>query len=455
MAKDKIFFSCSECGYNTGNWVGKCPGCGAWDTLVEELVKKEQKQASKSLLGDGKAVLLSKITGDDAIRISCGDSELDRILGGGLVAGSAVLIGGDPGIGKSTLLLQSANKIAESRDKPVLYVTAEESARQIKLRAERLGDISNNILILAENSVANILKICHSTELSLIIIDSIQMVYWEEIKSAPGSVAQVRESAAGLVAMSKRLNVPLFIVGHVTKDGAIAGPKVLEHMVDAVLYFEGDQHHSARILRAVKNRFGAVGEIGIYEMASDGLLPINDPSRLFLSSSDYKTEGTAITASIEGTRPFLVEVQALVTTGYAGSAKRRISGADNNRVSMLIAVLEKRCEISMYDQDVFVNVVGGVQLDEPSADLSLIMAIAGSIKNCSLSQRTICLGEVGLGGEIRPVSYIEQRLKEAERLGFDRAIIPIENAKKLKKIKMEVTPVKEVEDALQNLERKL
>lgn len=454
MAKQKTVYSCTECGHNTIKWVGKCPSCGQWDTLVEEAVEPENKQASKSVLGDGKAVPLTEIAGEDVMRFSCGETELDRILGGGLVAGSAVLIGGDPGIGKSTLLLQSANNISSINDKPVLYVTAEESARQIKLRAERLGELNDNLLVLAENNVNNILAVCEKLEPSLIIIDSIQMVYWPEMASAPGSVGQVRECASGLIAMAKRKDTPLFIVGHVTKDGAIAGPKVLEHMVDVVLYFEGDRHHSARILRAVKNRFGAIGEIGIYEMALRGLLPVNDPSRLFLSNSDYKTEGTAVTASIEGTRPFLVEVQALVTGGYPGGAKRRISGADSNRVSMLIAVLEKRCGLSLYDQDVFVNIVGGVQLEEPAADLALLTAIAGSFKESSLPPKTICIGEVGLGGEVRPVNSLEMRLKEAARLGFEQAIIPIENNKKdPQKMKIKIIPVREVEDALQNLDK--
>ncbi|MHC4872588.1 MAG: DNA repair protein RadA [Planctomycetota bacterium] len=453
MAKKKTVFSCTECGHSAVKWVGKCPGCGLWDTLVEENVTAESSQASKSQLGDGCAQFIAEIRGEDIMRTSCGDTELDRILGGGLVAGSAVLIGGDPGIGKSTLLLQSANRIADLQEKPVLYVTAEESARQIKLRSERLGQVSENILILAENNVNNILKVCEGSNPSLIIIDSIQMVYWPEMSSAPGSVGQVRECASGLIAQAKRKNIPLFIVGHVTKDGSIAGPKVLEHMVDVVLYFEGDKHHSARILRAVKNRFGAIGEIGIYEMASQGLLPVSDPSRLFLSSSDYKSEGTAVTASLEGTRPFLVEVQALVTAGYPGGAKRRISGADSNRVSMLIAVLEKRCGLSLYDQDVFVNIVGGVQLEEPAADLALLTAIAGSLRESSLSKKTICLGEVGLGGEVRPVNSIEQRLKEAERLGFESALVPTENSKKLKNCSLKIIPVREVEDALQNLER--
>lgn len=453
MAKQKTVFSCTECGHSAVKWVGKCPGCGMWDTLVEENINSESSGGSKSQLGNGQAQFISDITGEDVLRTSCGDSELDRILGGGLVTGSAVLIGGDPGIGKSTLLLQSANSIADIQKNPVLYVTAEESAKQIKLRSERLSKVSENILILAENNINNILKVCEESNPSLIIIDSIQMVYWPEMSSAPGSVGQVRECASGLIAQAKRKNTPLFIVGHVTKDGAIAGPKVLEHMVDVVLYFEGDRHHSARILRAVKNRFGAIGEIGIYEMASSGLLPVTDPSRLFLSNSNYRSEGTAVTASLEGTRPFLVEVQALVTAGYPGGAKRRISGADSNRVSMLIAVLEKRCGMSLYDQDVFVNIVGGVQLEEPAADLALLTAIAGSLRESSLPGNTICIGEVGLGGEVRPVNSIEMRLKEAERLGFENALIPFENSKKLEKISLNIICVKEVEEALQNLER--
>lgn len=446
MAKMRSIFVCSACGGETSKWAGKCPACGAWDTILEEVARVEGKLASRAAVGAGHPTPITDIGGDESLRTDTGEPELNRILGGGLVPGSAVLVGGDPGIGKSTLLLQLAGMLAETATAPVLYVSAEESARQVRLRAERLNMLADNLYVFAENNVEVILAEAEKLAPSLIIIDSIQMVFWPRIESAPGSVSQVRESAAGLIAMAKRLHAPMFLVGHVTKDGAIAGPKVLEHMVDVVLYFEGDRHHAARILRAVKNRFGAVNEIGVFEMVSEGLRVVQDPSRLFLSTTG-PGEGSVITASLEGTRPFLVEVQALVVTGYPGNARRRVTGADTNRVSMLLAVLEKRCGLAFSDQDVFVNVVGGAQLLDPCSDLPIAMAMAGSLQERPLRRDMVVLGEIGLGGEIRPVHAIETRLKEAARLGFRSALIPAENAKDAQKTGVELFPIRHVEEA--------
>ncbi|MBN2712727.1 MAG: DNA repair protein RadA, partial [Planctomycetes bacterium] len=379
MAKKKTVYACRECGYISRRWLGKCPSCNEWDTLIEEVETEEApvSSGSRSSRGKNKPVPVTEIFSDGESRVGTGVKDLDRILGGGLVQGSAILIGGEPGIGKSTLLMQVSNWLAK-KDLKILYVTAEESEMQIKLRAERLDCLHENLLALAENNLDNILAAGENTDCGAIIVDSIQMVYWADIGSAPGSVGQVRECAAALIAQAKRRGVPLFLVGHVTKDGAIAGPKVLEHMVDVVLNFEGDRFHAARILRAAKNRFGAVNEIGVFEMGARGLIPVLDPSALFLSGRKENAPGTVVTAPLEGTRPFLVEVQALVAPGYPGNARRRVSGIDSSRAAMLLAVLEKRCELVLSDQDVFMNVVGGADVREPGADLALALAIAGS-----------------------------------------------------------------------------
>ncbi|MHC4885746.1 MAG: DNA repair protein RadA [Planctomycetota bacterium] len=455
MAKTKSVFTCTECGSQSPKWLGKCPGCGAWDTLVEEAIRPaaDEKRASRSALGGGSAQPITAVDLDTTTRMPTGESEFDRVLGGGIVAGSAVLLGGDPGIGKSTLLLQTAFRIASIQDSPVLYVTAEESARQLRLRAERLGGLNDNLLVMPENNLTLILKEVERTQPGLIIIDSIQMVFWPELESAAGSVGQVRECAAGLVALAKREGIPLFIVGHVTKDGAIAGPKVLEHMVDVVLTFEGDRHHTARILRATKNRYGATGEIGVFEMAAQGLQAVLDPSRLFLSGNHGPTEGSVITASVEGTRPFLVEVQALVVPGIPGGARRRISGADSARVSMLVAVLEKRCELDLHDKDIFINVVGGVQLDEPAADLAIALAIASSLLEVSFPREQIAIGEIGLGGEVRTISASEPRIKEAARLGFTRALLPVDNGEDCTVKGATCIGIRQLEEALDTLRR--
>lgn len=423
MSKRKTVFRCVECGYSSAKWLGRCPACNAWDTLAEEAAEPESGGGSRSPRGVAKPEPITAIVADTSARVLTGIGDFDRILGGGLVQGSAVLIGGEPGVGKSTLLLQLAHWLARGGLR-ALYVTAEESAMQLRLRGERLRCLHDNLLVLAENNLDNILAEIDASGAQAAIIDSIQMVYWSELGSAPGSVGQVRECAAALIARAKRGALPLFLVGHVTKDGAIAGPKVLEHMVDVVLGFEGDMFHAARILRATKNRFGAVNEIGVFEMTSRGLSPIDDPSKLFLSGKREHSAGSAVTAPVSGSRPFLVEVQALVAPGLPGNARRKVSGADPNRAAMLLAVLEKRCGITLYDKDVFLNVVGGAEMREPAGDLALAAAVESSLRERAVPADLVIVGEVGLGGEVRPVPQIEARLAEAARLGFARAVIP-------------------------------
>lgn len=449
MAKKKTIFICKECGAKAKNWVGRCPSCQEWDTFIEEKEQTEVNSGSRSSKGSGEITPISEIKSENNVRYHTGVKELDRILGGGLVKGGAVLIGGEPGIGKSTMLMQVARWLAES-ELTILYVTAEESAMQLKMRAERLNALSERLLVTAENDLDQILKAVEKSKADIVILDSIQMVYWECIGSSPGSVGQVRECAAALIAQAKRMNIPLFLVGHVTKDGGIAGPKVLEHMVDVVLQFEGDRFHAARILRAIKNRYGAVNEIGVFEMTGTGLTPVLDPSRLFLSGRTPGA-GTVVTASLEGSRPFMVEVQALVAPGYPANAKRQVSGADKNRTQMMIAVLEKRAELSLYDKDIFLNVVGGASLNDPGGDLALAVSIASSLREIPFPEDMLVIGEIGLGGEVRPVAQLEGRLKEAARLGFKRAIVPA--VSKLPKVKLELIPVNKVDDALNMLER--
>jgi DNA repair protein RadA/Sms len=454
MARPSVSYVCVACGERASRWMGKCPACGEWDTFQEERVEHGPRQAASSAPAASTAPAAQPVTevgGEQEPRIVTGEAELDRILGGGLVAGSAVLVGGDPGIGKSTLLLQAGLRMAADGPGPILYATAEESAAQLRLRAERVGALQPRLQVLAENNVNRILREAEHIEAAAVVVDSVQMIYWPEMESAPGSVSQVRECAAGLIAQAKRRGAPLLLVGHVTKEGAIAGPRVLEHMVDAVLYFEGDRHHSARILRAVKNRFGATGEIGVFEMVADGLAPVRDPSRLFLSGRGTDNDGAVVTAAMEGTRPFLVEVQALVTAGLPGSARRRISGVDANRVSMLLAVMEKRCGLGLADRDVFVNVVGGVQLDRPCADLAVALAVAGSLRERPLQSDLVAVGEIGLGGEIRPAAAMEIRLKEARRMGFSRALVPHDTAPAAAPEGLALERVRRLDDALAHL----
>jgi DNA repair protein RadA/Sms len=403
--------------------VGRCPECQEWNSLVEEREAPPPAKARATLSAISKATPITEVESVDAIRICSGIEEFDRILGGGAVLGSAVLIGGDPGIGKSTLLLQAVDRVAASGLR-VLYVTAEESLLQTRLRAERLGVATPNLFLLAETNAEAILDQIEKVQPAMVVIDSIQMVYLPELPAAPGSVGQVRETAMRLVYHAKRHGYPVFLVGHVTKGGAIAGPRTLEHMVDAVLYFEGDRHHAFRLLRAVKNRFGPTNEVGVFQMSRAGLEPVMNPSRLFLSEGRSITTGSVVAPLIEGTRAMLVEVQALLATARYGSPERKVSGVDYARVCMLLAVLERRAGLQLVGQDVFVNVAGGVRVDEPAADLAIAVAIASSFQDFPVGRENILIGEVGLGGEVRGVSHLEPRLREAAKLGFRHAYVP-------------------------------
>jgi DNA repair protein RadA/Sms len=423
MAKVKTVYFCTECGYETPKWLGKCPGCHAYNTMVEELKeKKKTDQNFSSISSTSKPQLISELKIDDTIRTKTDMNELNRVLGGGIVNGSLVLIGGDPGIGKSTLLLQMSHSI--SKNHLVLYVSGEESEHQIKSRAERLGITSQNLYIYSENNLTTIFNQIDHIKPDFIIMDSIQTIYLDYISSAPGSVSQVRECTSNLMKLAKSKGIPTFIVGHVTKDGAIAGPRMLEHMVDTVLYFEGENHHTYRILRAVKNRFGSTNEIGIFDMKEGGLEEVLNPSGIFIEDRSKGYSGTAIVSTIEGTRPVLVEIQALLAPTSFNNPKRTASGIDHNKLSLLIAVLEKRLGFTLQNQDAFIKVTGGVKLVEPAADLAILMSIVSSYKNKALSSYDVFIGEVGLTGEIRRVSKVEERCKEAYKMGFRRAIIP-------------------------------
>jgi DNA repair protein RadA/Sms len=423
MAKVKTVFFCTECGHETPKWLGKCPGCHAYNTMVEELKEtKKSDQNFSSISNMSKPQLISELKIDDTIRTKTDYNELNRVLGGGIVKGSLVLIGGDPGIGKSTLLLQMSHNI--SKNHVVLYVSGEESEQQIKSRAERLGMTSQNLYIYSENNLTTIFNQIEHLQPEFIIMDSIQTVYLDYISSAPGSVSQVRECTSNLMKLAKSKGIPTFIVGHVTKDGAIAGPRMLEHMVDTVLYFEGENHHTFRILRAVKNRFGSTNEIGIFDMKEGGLEEVLNPSGIFIEDRSKGYSGTAIVSTIEGTRPVLVEIQALLSPTSFNNPKRTASGIDHNKLSLLIAVLEKRLGYTLQNQDAFIKVTGGVKLVEPAADLAIIMSVVSSYKNKPLSSFDVFIGEVGLTGEIRRVSKVEERCKEAYKMGFRRAIIP-------------------------------
>lgn len=425
MAKSKSKFVCQSCGYVSIKWLGKCPGCQEWDTFVEELEapKTAHKNESKTISTSSKPQKLSDITFENEDRTKTNISELDRVLGGGIVKGSLVLVGGDPGIGKSTLLLQVADLIAR-QNKKVLYVSGEESIKQTKLRADRLKAGSDNLLIVAENNLDRILAHIDQVKPDLLVTDSIQTVYHPEVTSAPGSVSQVREATGILMRVAKGMGIATFIVGHVTKSGSIAGPKVLEHMVDTVLYFEGEKHNVYRILRAVKNRFGSTNEIGIFEMSNRGLIEVQNPSNLFLSNRPEEAPGSVVIAAMEGSRPVLIELQALVSQSSFGNPRRMANGVDYNRVIMLMAVLEKRVGMMISDQDGYVNVVGGMSLDEPAADLAIITAIASSFRNKSIDPETMIFGEVGLTGEIRSVSHAQNRLIESSKMGFKKCVLP-------------------------------
>ncbi|WDV45449.1 DNA repair protein RadA [Clostridiaceae bacterium M8S5] len=449
MGKIKRKFVCQECGYVTAKWMGRCPSCNEWNTIVEELVEKNRGYETGVKDGNRKPQQLVDIDTKDEDRLSSNIDELDRVLGGGIVSGSLILVGGDPGIGKSTLLLQMANNIA-SNNKRVLYVTGEESDKQIKIRADRLNINTQNLYILAENNITIVDNIINKLKPNIIIIDSIQTVYSPDISSAPGSVSQVREVTAQLMKISKHGDIATFIVGHVTKSGAIAGPRVLEHMVDTVLYFEGDRHNTYRMLRAVKNRFGSTNELGMFEMVGTGLSEIKNPSEILLQGRAVDAAGTIVVPCIEGTRPVLLELQALVSQTVFGMPRRVATGIDYNRVVLLMAVLEKKVGMQMQNMDIYVNITGGIQIKETATDLGVICAVISSFRDKPIKTDTVVIGEVGLTGEIRAVSMIEKRLSEASKLGFKRAVVPGANTKGLESIKdIEVIGVSTIRQAVE------
>ena len=451
MAKAKTIFVCSNCGYESAKWLGKCPACNEWNTFYEE---KMVNSSSATTTGNARAKSVPKklkdIEGIETTRTSTGIGELDRVLGGGLVKGSLVLVGGEPGIGKSTLILQLCDKI--KGEGKVLYVSGEESAEQVKIRADRLNINNENIMFLGETNIDNIQEAIISINPKLVIIDSIQTMYSEEITSAAGTVSQVREITSRIMRMCKDNGITTIIIGHVTKDGNIAGPRVLEHMVDTVLYLEGERYFSYRILRSVKNRFGSTNEVGMFEMQNEGMVEILNPSSILISERDGNPAGSVVVASIEGTRPLLIELQALTTPSVFGIPKRTANGIDYNRLAVLIAVIEKRAGIMLGTQDVYLNVVSGIKIVEPSVDLGIILACTSSYKNISIPQNVVAIGEVGLTGEVRAVNMIEKRIKEAEKLGFKKCIIPESNKKLLKdSYKLDIIGVRNINEAINTL----
>ena len=447
MAKGKkTLYFCQNCGHEETKWLGQCPACKEWNTFVEEKVSVTQASTVKTDR-EVKVLSLSEVEADDQARITTGMRELDRVLGGGIVPGSLILVGGDPGIGKSTLLLQVCQKL--SKDKNVLYISGEESPAQIKLRANRMGDFNENLKLLCETNLDMIRSVIENKRPELVIIDSIQTMYSEEVASAPGSVSQVRESTNVFMQLAKGLGITIFIVGHVTKEGTVAGPRVLEHMVDTVLYFEGDRHASYRILRGVKNRFGSTNEIGVFEMRQSGLVEVENPSEYMLSGKAENASGSVVACSIEGTRPMLIEIQALVCESNFGMPIRTATGTDYNRVNLLMAVLEKRIGLHLGNCDAYVNIAGGIRMNEPAIDLGIVMAIISSYKNRPVDEKMIVFGEVGLSGEIRAVNMPEQRVAEAKKLGFETCVIPEVSKDMVKNIKgIKVIGVKTISDAM-------
>ncbi len=446
MARLKSVFVCQYCGYESPKWMGRCPGCDEWNTMEEKVTGKKIHQRDPLGTVNNKPVPISGVSLAEEIRISTGITELDRVLGGGIVKGSLVLVGGDPGIGKSTLLLQLAGRMPPTQR--TLYISGEESLLQVKLRAERLGINSNNVLLLGETNIDLILGSIEEYDIDMIVVDSIQTMYTPEVSSAPGSVSQVREVTGRLLRMAKAAAIPVFIIGHVTKQGAIAGPKVLEHIVDTVLYFEGEKYHSYRVVRSVKNRFGATDEIGVFEMKGKGLVEVLNPSEFMLQGRPEGVPGTAVICSIEGTRPMLMELQALVSLSNLNMPRRMATGIDYNRLCMLMAVIEKRLGMQIQGQDAFVNVVGGLRIDEPAADLGIVTAIASSFRDIPIERDTVIIGEVGLTGEVRGINSIERRIVEATKIGFRHCIIPKNNLGQLRETTVRITGVSNLSEAL-------
>ncbi len=452
--KTKTVYVCQSCGSQSPRWMGKCPDCNAWNTMVEERLEKQKDIGAAKRGNAADPLLLGEIETRDEDRFVTKIGELDRVLGGGIVAGSVVLIGGDPGIGKSTLVLQMLSQVSELRGK-ALYVSGEESPAQIKMRAQRLGVKTDNLYVLAETQLEEILHAADGLQPQVLVVDSVQTVFTSELPSAPGSVGQVREVSGRLMLHAKRTGMPTFLIGHVTKDGAIAGPRVLEHIVDTVLYFEGDKGHAFRVLRAVKNRFGSTNEIGVFEMKESGLAEVANPSEMFLAERPADATGSVVVSSMEGSRPILAELQALVAPSKLTMPRRTCIGVDFNRVSLLLAVLEKRVGMHLMGMDVFVNVVGGLTIDEPAVDLGVIAAVASSFREKAIHAQTVVMGEVGLAGEVRAISQAEARIKDAAKLGFTRCVLPALNVEKLEKSaaikKMELMGVRTVDEAMERL----
>ena len=451
MAKGKksVFF-CQNCGHEENKWLGQCPMCKEWNTFVEEPVSFS-KSASAKQIKDAEVVALKHVETDQEERIKTKIEELDRVLGGGIVPGSLLLVGGDPGIGKSTLLLQVCQRLCEDKHQ-VLYISGEESLKQIKLRPNRMGEFTEDLLLLCETNLEIVKNVIQKRKPEVVIIDSIQTMYSEEVASAPGSVSQVRESTNVFMQLAKGLGISIFIVGHVTKEGTVAGPRVLEHMVDTVLYFEGDRHASYRILRGVKNRFGSTNEIGVFEMRQNGLVEVENPSEFMLNGKPENASGSVVACSMEGTRPILIEIQALVCSSNFGMPRRTAAGTDYNRVNLLMAVLEKRVGIHLSNYDAYVNIAGGIKMNEPAVDLGIVMAVVSSYKNQPIDEKTIVFGEVGLSGEVRAVNMPEQRVVEAKKLGFTTCIMPEVSREVVKNIKgIKIIGVKTINEALKVL----
>ena len=453
MKKTETIFVCQNCGHHSGKWLGKCPECGEWNSLLEEKLLTSRKGGARNgfKLREVTAIAFTEIEPQDDRRLPSGVTEFDRVLGGGIVPGTLVLIGGDPGIGKSTLLLQVADKLSDAGT-VVLYVSGEESERQIKLRGERLAVTAKNVFLLPETNLENIFHEIERLKPGAVIVDSIQTVFSSAIESAPGSVSQVREVAHQFLLLAKNRGLPVFLIGHITKEGSIAGPKALEHIVDTVLYFEGERHHNHRIVRAVKNRYGAANEVGVFEMTGRGLMPVANPSQMFLQERPQNVAGSIVTACMEGTRPLLVEIQALVSGNKYGTGRRMTQGLDQNRVALMIAMLEKRSGMQLTGDDVFVNIAGGLEVDEPAADLGVVTAIASSFKNMTIDPHTAVFGEVGLTGEVRGAMQASVRAREAQALGFKKIVMPASNVPGLERLLgVRVVGVKSVDEALEEL----